>query len=104
MSDACDHNQRTRFTAGFYCEDCKTFFAACTAEYRSSELLFSIRLTLHNLNVERHRNGLTPLPDISAMAEKLKHASDDYESLVAEAEAVMQRYGVNSDSSMVVIQ
>ena len=105
MTDQCFiHNQRCSYTHGFYCEDCRTFFDKNSFTYRSSELLTSIGLVMININVDRCRAGKALDAKVLAMEEKLlgtKH--DDYEALIAEAEIIMSKHGVNSDSATVVL-
>lgn len=87
----CAHNQICRYTHGFHCEDCNTFFPKDSPTYRSSQLLSSIWMVLHNLQK----------PDADAMRDKIgigeKH--ENYEALIAEAEVIMAKYKVNSDSA-----
>lgn len=102
----CQHNQRCRYTHGFYCEDCKTFFPKDSPTYRSGELLKSIWSVLHNINAERIQVGDPEIAEVLTMKNKIgigkKH--DDYEALIAEAEIIMKKYGVTSDSSSVTIR
>ena len=101
----CIHNQRCRYTHGFYCEDCETFFDKDSSTYRSGELLSSIWMTLHNINVALVRSGKDANAVITAMRDKIgidiEH--DNYEELITEAEFVMARHGVNSESCAVVL-
>ena len=54
---ACIHNARCRYLHGYYCEDCDTFFHKDSDTYRSDELLQSIWMVLHNINVDLSRAG-----------------------------------------------
>jgi len=51
----CNHKARIRYTHGFYCEDCNTFFDKDSPTYRADALLSSIWMVLHNINAESHR-------------------------------------------------
>jgi len=99
----CRHNDRCRYTTGFYCHDCDTFFDKDSDTYRSGELLSSLWMVLHNINVQRYRDGLEPDEEVSRMVDKIgigeKH--DDYESIIAEAEVIMSLHGVGADSASV---
>lgn len=103
---SCEHNRRNRYTHGFYCEDCRTFFPAESQTYRSDELLASIWMVLHNINVRRIRNGEAEDPEARTMKDKIgigvRHK--DYEALIAEAEAIMNKHGVTADSATIVLK
>lgn len=101
----CIHNARCRFTHGFLCEDCDTFFAKDSPVYRAGELLSSLWLALNNINAERLQRGELRAADVAAMRDKIgigvKH--DNYEQLITEAEQVLSRYGRNADSASVTL-
>lgn len=101
----CAHTQRCRYTHGFYCEDCDTFFGAGSATYRSGEMLSSIWTVLHNINAYSLQAGGLEVAEALAMRDKigigLRH--ENYEALIAEATEVMTRHGVTAKSACVVL-
>ncbi len=101
----CRHNKRSRYTHGFYCRDCNTFFTKASATYRSSELLVSIWMVLKNINAVESRAGRKPFDDVAEMMGKIgigiRHGN--FEELIAEAEVVMTKYGKNSESASMTI-
>jgi hypothetical protein len=105
MLETCPHNQRSRFTHGFFCKDCNTFFENGSDVYRSGELLSSIWMVLHNINVHSVRDGMGEAEDALYMRNKigigLQH--DDYEGIISEAEIVMEKYGKTSKSASIEI-
>jgi len=103
--ERCRHNARCRYTHGFFCEDCCTFFGKDSPTYRSDELLSTLWCVMHNINTESLRGGGGEVVEALAMRDRIgigrKHA--DYESLVSEAEALMAKYGVTADSATVTL-
>lgn len=101
----CLHNQRSRFTNGFYCRECLEFFDKDSPTYRSGELLSSIWMVLHNINVDRHRAELESLEEVASLKEEIgigkKH--DNYEDIISRAEIVMAKYGKSSESASVTL-
>ena len=101
----CTHNQRCRYTHGFYCEDCHTFFDKNSATYRSGEMLSSIWMVLHNINANSLQAGGPEIAEAVAMRDKigigLHH--EKYEALIAAAEEVMARHGVTAKSARVIL-
>ena len=103
----CIHNQRCRYTHGFYCEDCSTFFDKDSVVYRSDELLSSIWMVLHNINAKRCRDGKDPDKNVSELADEIDLGNkfrEDYEDLISKAEVLMEKHGVNEDSATVAIR
>ena len=102
----CKHNARCRYIHGFYCEDCKTFFPKESPTYRKEELIDSIWMVLNNINVERLRAKKKPYKDVEYMQNKIgigiKHKN--YEEIISEAEKIMKKYKVNSDSATVTLK
>lgn len=102
----CIHNARIRYTSGFYCEDCKTFFGKDTPTYRKDELLDSIWMVLNNINANRYRAGLEPHKDVADMKERIgiyKDHSHDYEEIIAESEVIVRKYGNTFESADFVL-
>jgi len=101
----CRHNARCRYTHGFYCEDCETFFSKDSPTYRAGELLSSIWMVLNNINVDRYRNDLEPSEDVSALIEEIgigkRH--ENYEDIINRAEMVIATYGKNSNSASITL-
>lgn len=103
MSDSiteCIHNVRCRYTNGFYCEDCNTFFSRESKTYRSNELLSSIWMVLHNLYIDNKDKELLVMKQKIGIG--IKHKN--YEELINESEILMQKYNVNSKSAYLEIQ
>ncbi len=103
---ACIHNQRkTRYVDGFFCRGCKRFFAKDSPTYRSTELLSSIWMVLHNLNVKSRQDSGKELPDVLEMRDEigLDETHTEYETLITKAEKIMTKYGVTADSSTLEI-
>lgn len=101
----CSHNQRTRYTHGFLCEDCDTFFSESTTTYRSTELLSTLWMVLNNIHVEVHRRDGVGVPKALLLRNKIgigiEH--EDFEDLIKEAESIMYEYGYTKDSAQVRI-
>jgi len=96
----CVHNQRCRYTDGFYCEDCNTYFGESSPTYRSGELLSSLWMVMHNINAEASREGGT-ITEAIEMRDKIgirtKH--ENYEEIIAEAELIAKKYGKDAKSA-----
>ena len=102
----CSHNQRCRYTTGFYCEDCGMFFSKGSRTYRSGEKLSDIHMVLHNIRADSIRNGQKPDIDVQQMMDKIgigiKH--ENYEELIFDSESILKRYNKDSDSSSLTIK
>jgi hypothetical protein len=106
----CFHNQRCRYTHGFYCEECHQFFPLDSPTYRSGEMLENIGLVLWNLNVKQYREGLPPFDDCKAFLAKMdanriegEYRYRDPEILIAEAEAIMKSHGATAKDATLTI-
>lgn len=101
----CRHNQRTRYTNGYYCNDCNQFFSKDSPTYRGTELLTSIWMVLNNINAERLQAGLPVIEEVQALRDKIGFCVKrrNPEKLIAAAEIMMAKYGVNSESASVVL-
>lgn len=102
----CDHRHRCRYTDGFYCEDCKTFFRKDSPTYRSDELLSDIEMTLGNITCDLMRDKMPPDLEIEQIRDKInsKRFHDDYEAIIADAEKIMSRYGKNANSCTIILR
>lgn len=102
----CIHNDRTRFTNGFHCHDCGTFFEKDTPTYRSDELLSKIWMVLHNINADRMRKNKKRIVEVDSMRDKIGigKSHDNYEELIAEAEIITAAHGKNSKSATLVLR
>lgn len=102
----CIHNQRTRYTHGFYCEECNTFFAKDSAVYRQYELLPLLYIGLHNINVYRYRDNKKEYLDVIKLQDKIgvgvQH--DNYEDLITEAEILLTKYNGNVLKSVITVK
>ena len=101
----CNHNQRCRYTHGFYCEDCDTFFSKESEAYRQDELLGNLYLGLHNINADSHISGHGDIKEIVDMMDKIGIGikRENYEELISETEAIMKKYRKGVDSYMLVL-
>lgn len=101
----CSHDHRCRYTHGFYCEDCDRFFSKESATYRSGEYLCMLWMACANVNAEALQAGKPEVVDAIKMRDKIgigkKH--EDYEGLIAEAEALLAKYGKTGESAMVIL-
>ena len=102
----CAHNKRCRYTHGFYCEDCKTFFPKDSPTYRQDELMSSLWMAISNINAERYQKGLQPYNDIEAMKQEIgigiKH--DNYEDIITRAELLLAIHNKNSKSATITLK
>lgn len=106
MSD-CIHNQRCRWTHGFQCEDCNTFFPLESPTYRRSEYLGTCWMALHNVNSRRHRAKVDPHADVAELCDRIgvgQDHFDDYEELIGEAEAMLAKYGSSPEAAQVTLK
>lgn len=101
----CKHNDRMRYTDGFHCMDCGTFFSKDSPTYRSGELLSDLWMALSNINADRCQRGLPIYPEVAHMKEKIgigkKHT--DYEAIITEAEEILHKHGKNSNSAILTL-
>ena len=102
----CRHNNRYRWTNGFHCRDCDTFFPKDSSTYRSDELLCSIWMVLNNINVELGRAGEAIDQEVAEMKELIgiDKIHNNYEDLISQAEIVMERYKKTADSATIPIE
>lgn len=101
----CIHNNRSRYTHGFHCEDCNTFFPKNSSTYRSGELLRSLWIVLHNINVLRYGKNLPEDIEVTEMKNKIgiKLEHIDYEGIISEAEKIISKYGKNAESATIIL-
>jgi len=94
-----------RFTDGFHCSDCQTFFPKNSATYRSDELLSNMELVFWNIHVDLRRATGCESSDALEMSNRLHDGQphDNYEELIAEAEVLMRKYGKTSESATVAV-
>lgn len=102
----CDHNKRCRYAHGFFCEDCGTFFPKESATYRSGEYLSSLWMACHNINASALQAGKPEVPEAIEMRDKIgigkRHAN--YEELIAEAEAMLAKYGSHGEAATLTLR
>ena len=96
------HNRRCRYTNGFYCEDCYTFFKKDSPTYRSSELLSSIQMVLHNINTRRKNKDEEVLKLKNEIGIGIEH--ENYEDLISRAEVLMRKHNCNAGSATIAIK
>ena len=102
----CTHNHRCRYTHGFLCEDCHTFFPKESATYRSGELLSDLSCVFWNLNVDACRKGLPKRQDCLDMCDRLNQLQPggDHEALIADAELLLAKYGAKATDATVELK
>ena len=63
-------------------------------------------MVLHNINVQRSREGQDKDADVKTMMDKIgigiKH--ENYEELIAEATVIIEKYGKDSESATVTLK
>lgn len=102
----CNHNHRYRYTSGFYCEDCHTFFPKSSETYRSGEYMSTLWMALHNINATALQAGKREIPEVIAMRDKIDIGKrhNDYEQLITEAETLLAKHGSSAEAATVVIR
>jgi hypothetical protein len=102
----CIHNQRTRYADGYYCEDCDTFFHKDSAEYRKTEYMETLWMTLHNISVGRHEGGLDS-KEVEAMRDEIGidncENHDNYEDIIKRAEKLIRKVGGKPNDSELIL-
>ncbi len=105
MSD-CIHNKITRYTDGFYCNDCNNFFDSSSKTYRKSQLLSNIWMVLNNIIVDEHGKSGNDIKEVLEMRDEigieLQH--ENYEEIISKAEIIMNKYGKNHDSASIPLE
>lgn len=101
----CKHNRRSRFTSGFYCNDCDTFFSKNTPTYRSDELLSSIWMVLWNIKVDMKRKKKPEDQNVKHLLDEIgiDKQHENYEELISRAEILIEKYGKNSESASIIM-
>ena len=103
----CKHNSISRFTHGFFCLDCDTFFSKYSSVYMKTEMMSDIWMTLWNINVDLRRSGKKIDKKICSMLDKIgigKNHDKDYRKIICESNKLMNKYNKNSDSSTVTFK
>ncbi len=102
----CNHNQKCRYTDGFYCEQCNKFFTEDSDVYRSSELLSTLWMVLHNVNVSLTREGKEKSKRIIKLLDAIgigqKH--ENYEELISECETLLKEFNVHKNSANFILK
>lgn len=101
----CKHNQRCRYTYGFYCEDCDTFFSKDSTTYRKDELMSNLWGALHNINAERGQNKIAHLKEVHEMKEKIGIGvmHENYEGLIEESLTILKKHGKDENSATLTL-
>ncbi len=102
----CTHNNRCRYTHGYHCEDCNTFISKDSVYFRKHDLLNQYSMVLHNINAERGQKGLVYITAVKELQNLIdsKDVHDNYEQLIALAEAMVAQYGKTKDSATVTLR
>jgi hypothetical protein len=101
----CEHNHRCRYTTGFFCEDCHTFFDKDSPTYRSGEYLSELWMACHNINARALQAHQPERKDALAMRDRIGIGlvHPDYEALIAEVEAFLTQNNTSPDSATLVL-
>ena len=102
----CKHNQRSRYTDGFFCDNCQTFFSKESPTYRKDEYLSRLWMVLNNINVDLFRAGKEKLKDVSDIKEEIGIGlvHDNFEDIITRAEAIIKKYNSTPDSATVLLK
>jgi hypothetical protein len=109
----CKHNQRCRYTTGFFCEECKTFVKMGSDEYFMFEGFDSWWMVIHNIwcrlskgEVKEIAGGDTQvalvLRDRIGVGAKGR-SLNELRALESEAAAFAKKYGDNAESATCVL-
>ena len=106
IDKACIHNQRLRYMNGFLCEDCNEFFTNDSPTYRSGELLSTLWMILHNINVHLIRSGKEADFVVTEMKEEIGicEEHENYEDIISRSELIIAKHGKNLESATVVLR
>ena len=97
------HNNRTRYSSGYYCRDCDTFFPKSGPTFQRTEYLTDLWMALHNINAIRLQKKLEELPDVKAARDAIglgPNRVGDYRELIKLAEETLARYQVKPDAAV----
>jgi hypothetical protein len=111
--EECLHNQRMRYTHGYYCEDCDIFFDNNSETYKRTELPSDIWMVIRNLRIdmrERRENIPEELDklysewnDLEDRRKFLRMPMEKLESLLTKTSKVLSKHDKNFDSASVVL-
>lgn len=99
----CVHNQRCRYTNGYFCEDCGEFFSRDSDEYRRTEYISSIWMVMNNINCRKKTRD----PDVDALKQRVGigvNHDHDYEEIIREAEVLMAKHNYTPKDMTVVLK
>lgn len=102
----CIHNERTRYNTGFQCNDeCGLFFPKDSPIYRKDELLSTMWMILHNINVDRSREDKPEDKEAQILKDEIgigvKH--ENYEELISRAEIIIKKHRLDEDAATVFL-
>ena len=102
----CEHNQRTRYTTGFQCENCDTFFPKNSPTYRADEYINTLWMSVHNVNAKALQAGLPEIPEAIKLRDEIgigvKHIN--YEEVITKAEDFLALHGVNANDAIIIVR
>jgi hypothetical protein len=113
MSNGWPHNHRCRYSDGFFCEDCRQYFAVGSETYRRYELPSDLYCVVWNIGCRAGRAG-EPLPDVQEICEALRLGADGRgiafeeddarrEAVIVRAEEFVRLHGQDFKSAWVAI-
>ena len=106
---AWPHNQRCRYTHGFHCEDCDTFFPRESPTYRRHEEISSLEMVIHNIGCDYGKAKEPKPPEIEAFYDRTRHKAvmmltdAEVEALIDELMTFIHAHGKNADSATLTL-
>ncbi len=70
------HNQGTRYTHGFHCEDCDTFFPKESEEYIRTKEFFLFEFWIHNIGVHYGRLNIKKPKELRDLEREYKRLNN----------------------------
>lgn len=108
MKANCAHNNRCRYTNGFYCDDCEIFFPKNSPTYRREEYPFTLILVIHDIRADCLRNGKAVPPEVRELMDRLEQAkrlSDaGLDMVLTDALVFIHSHGQTDESATVEIK
>lgn len=104
------HNERCRWTTGFYCESCDTFYAKNSPDYIRYELPEDLWFAVHNVAVVEFRRPGKPVPPqfdsvLNALHEVRRIDDADLRAEILNiALRLLAAYGKNEDSASIPLK
>jgi len=103
------HSRQCRYTDGFFCYDCNTFFPAASPTYRRHEEIGTLNMVIHNIGAACHREKKPRPPEINVFHDRAEHKAvlamtdEEVEALIADQLVFIHAQGETADSATVVL-